>query len=155
MRISIFRSYFYATRKECIIFFEFYIRWIDRLRKAWPSRTRVILIEGRKKWCPVDDIDIDTWFFIVPVLIFKGRFCSLFLGNFILKWRQSRLDIVFREFFEFFPPGIFDIVFPSASFLIERVLKRRSFVIILMIVFSREKCRKVFDFHRNWFVEFF
>lgn len=45
MRISILGSHFDTSREELLVFFEFYCIGVNRLGKARPSSSRVILVE--------------------------------------------------------------------------------------------------------------
>lgn len=124
VRVSILGSHFDTSREEFTIFFVFYSVRVNRLGKARPSSSRVILVEGRIEWCPIDDIDIDTCSLVIIVLIGEWSFCSFFLCDFVLKWCEPISEIFICELIEFFSPGIFDIVFPSTSFLVEGVSER-------------------------------
>lgn len=144
VRVRIFTSDFGTRHEKLRIRVFYYIDRIDRLREARPSCPTIVLIFRREEWRPVDDIDIDTFFVIIPVFILISRLCTILLGYFILKWGEFFLEIILREFLEFLSPVLFYVPRSTTSLFIEMVAKGRFFIVVLMVVLGWEKIPKGF-----------
>lgn len=68
----------------------------DSLKEAGPAGARIVFVGGAKEWLPGDDINVDSFFFVVPVCVFEWRFRAIFLCYCILKGRETFFEFAVR-----------------------------------------------------------
>src|SRR5690554_996428 len=90
------------------VFAELDILFIDGFGEAGPAATRIILIQAGKQGFARDDINVDTLFGVVPILVLKWALCAVFLGNVELLWGL---------FFALLFPDWLPVFHPSHSFI--------------------------------------
>lgn len=122
---------------------------IYRFTETWPTCSRIKFITRTIQRSPIDDIDIDSIFMVVPVLIFEWFFCGIFLSYFILERSESALEFLLRigfltELCDTIFPVFFDKSFSSTSCCILLISRRCFFIIVLVIFFCiiELRCRK-------------
>jgi len=85
MRIAMFASHLGAGHKKAAILFFLNIVRLKRPGEAGPAGAGSKLVLRAEKRLAGYDVHVDTFLFIVPVFISKGRLRAFFLGDFILQ----------------------------------------------------------------------
>ncbi len=91
MGIGKFAAHLGSNRKEAPVFLFYNTLRMQGLCETGPARTGDKLVRRAKQSFSADHINIDSLGLIVPVLIAKGSFGRILLGNLILKLGQSGL----------------------------------------------------------------
>ncbi|MNW45144.1 hypothetical protein D3C74_223990 [compost metagenome] len=111
----------------------------ERARKAGPAAACVVFVAGAEQRLAGDDIDINPFFFVVPVLACKRPLGRVVLRHLVLHRGQPALQFlwILRA-----GPVAFQKVLASGAFAVQLIMARIFLVILLMIFLGRIKRRR-------------
>src|SRR5690606_26508011 len=98
---------FVALHKELTVRAGDNIAFINGLREARPTCTRIILVERAEKRFACDNIYVNAIVMVIPILIAEGRFGAFVLGNLVLRWRQFLTQLIIARLLIFFSHNLF------------------------------------------------
>src|SRR4030042_504038 len=88
MGIDIFTPHLDALHKNAVIFSFYDIIRLNGFGKTWPSGPGIELVNRTEQRFSRNDIDINSYFLIIPVFILKWWLSTVLLGHLILQRRQ-------------------------------------------------------------------
>src|SRR3989338_9592740 len=106
MRLGMLAAYLGAAHPEALIFLLDNIALLQQTRKARPTGAGIIFVRGAKKRFAGNDIDVNPFFFIIPIRVIKGLFRGGVAGHLVLQCRQFSLEL-FGGWDSAQRPGIF------------------------------------------------
>src|SRR5437868_5714212 len=66
---------------------------LERFREAWPTRSRLVLVERAEKRLAGNDVHVDPGLLIVPVLVTERSFRGVALSDVVLSRREDFLQV--------------------------------------------------------------
>ncbi len=88
VRIAMFAPYLDALHEKASVFLLNDVARLKRPCKARPSGPRIELIRRTEEGLTGDDIHVDPFLMVIPVLILEGSLRSVLLGHFVLEGSQ-------------------------------------------------------------------
>src|SRR5512143_3851842 len=93
VRVRVRRPDFRTSHEQTAIDLRLDVLRRERLGEAWPSGSRLELVERAEQGLARHDVDIDAGFVIVPVLVLEWTLRRLVLGDLVLRRRQLLFEL--------------------------------------------------------------